>query len=269
MPRRLARALAIAALLLAGLCPMARSFSVTVAWDPSPSGANVLGYRVKRRTADTAYTVVGTTPQTTATLSGLSQGRTYYFIVTAYNATQESDPSNEISYFALPMLNLKRGADNSLIVTSQVQVGASYTLERSPDLNTWTTVETFTAASSVYTYTAINHGEPSMFFRIKINSGLSTQGLAAFEGKLQNLTLALQEKAGGPKDLGPADFPTALNDAPADIPRNPSSGRPKNGLSNANSSFKAPQFRWDKPGNPDTYTYSQSANIPTFLAEDY
>jgi hypothetical protein len=72
---------------------------VTLAWNPSPS-AGVDGYRVYYGTQSRIYTAsLDAGPTTTATVTGLSSGQTYYFAVTAYDRTDgsESSVSNEVS----------------------------------------------------------------------------------------------------------------------------------------------------------------------------
>jgi hypothetical protein len=83
-----------------------QSSSVTLAWDAnvatSNSGTNTVGYRLYMGLASANYTQstnVGNS--TTATVSGLSSGSTYYFAVTAYNAAgTQSPPSNQVSFTA-------------------------------------------------------------------------------------------------------------------------------------------------------------------------
>jgi Fibronectin type III domain len=72
---------------------------VTLAWDPS-GGPALAGYRLYSGTASGVYTQtieVGNT--TSALVSNLTAGTTYYFTVTAYDTSgHESLPSNEVSY---------------------------------------------------------------------------------------------------------------------------------------------------------------------------
>lgn len=111
--------LALSALLLSGLAPAAATYtapaltnptpSVSLAWDPSPDPA-CTGYNVYVGVASRAYTnfvaVAGT--NTTATISPLVRGATYYFTVTAiYPGPLESDFCNEVSY--TPRLPAKPG----------------------------------------------------------------------------------------------------------------------------------------------------------------
>ncbi|MGD0614730.1 MAG: Ig-like domain-containing protein, partial [Verrucomicrobiota bacterium] len=70
-----------------------------MAWDPSPD-TNVVGYNVYYGVASRTYTnIVDVGDVTNATISGLVEGTTYYFAVTAYNILgMESAYSAEVSY---------------------------------------------------------------------------------------------------------------------------------------------------------------------------
>jgi hypothetical protein len=66
----------------------------TLGWNPS-SGA--IGYRLYRAaTAGGPYTVLGTTPTTTIQDAAIKSGDTWYYTVTAFDASNESPKSNEI-----------------------------------------------------------------------------------------------------------------------------------------------------------------------------
>jgi hypothetical protein len=73
--------------------------SVTLAWNASP-GTNVAGYHLHCGGLSGNYTnTIDAGSSTTATVSGLTLGATYYFAATAYDSSGlESDFSNEISY---------------------------------------------------------------------------------------------------------------------------------------------------------------------------
>jgi FG-GAP-like repeat/Fibronectin type III domain len=75
--------------------------SVTLAWNPS-SGPNLAGYRVHEGTSTRTYTkTIDVGNITEATISDLTTGRTYYFVVSAYNtAGAESGYSNEVHFTA-------------------------------------------------------------------------------------------------------------------------------------------------------------------------
>ena len=73
--------------------------AVTLGWTAS-SSANVVGYNVYYGPSSRNYTnTVDAGTDTTAAITGLVSGATYYFAVTAYTASgMESDYSSEVSY---------------------------------------------------------------------------------------------------------------------------------------------------------------------------
>jgi hypothetical protein len=88
--------------------------SVTLAWNPS-SGPNLAGYRVHKGTVSGTYTqTIDVGNIATATISNLTAGVTYYFVVSAYNtAGVESARSNQVSFTAtaVPSLNFVPSRD--------------------------------------------------------------------------------------------------------------------------------------------------------------
>lgn len=91
----IAAALLVMALFIAGQVVAAE---IKLEWDPSES-SGVAGYKVYYGTQSGNYsTSVDAGDQTSATLTGLADGQTYYIATTAYDSTgAESDFSNEIS----------------------------------------------------------------------------------------------------------------------------------------------------------------------------
>src|SRR6266568_3738831 len=79
--------------------PVQADGSVTLAWDPS-TDTNVVSYTVYYGTASGAYAnSLSAGPSTTATVTGLLAGTTYFFAATAVNSTGLESPfSNETSY---------------------------------------------------------------------------------------------------------------------------------------------------------------------------
>ena len=71
---------------------------VTLAWDPN-SEPDLAGYKLYYGLGSGQYDeIIDVGNVTTNTVTGLEDGLTYYFVVTAYNtAGLESDPSNEVS----------------------------------------------------------------------------------------------------------------------------------------------------------------------------
>ena len=84
--------------------PALTSSTVTVSWNKSPDKA-VKGYRLHcGLTSGRNYSrFVDVGNVTTYTFTNLIPGKTYYCVVTAYNASgKESGPSNEISFTTSP-----------------------------------------------------------------------------------------------------------------------------------------------------------------------
>jgi len=128
------------------------SYSVAFAWDSSPS-SEVTGYRVYYGAASGNYSnsvVVGNV--TTNTVPGLASGVTYFFAVTAYNASGlESDFSNEISYTVpggLPTLQIRVTPTRQVVLTVTGLIGHTYDIQATQDLKTWTIIGTVTVGAS-------------------------------------------------------------------------------------------------------------------------
>ena len=80
----------------------AHSANLTLRWDPPPEG-NISGYNLYYGTNKNSFdhSIKGV-KKTECTAWNLQPCLTYYFAVTAYNQTGESDYSNEVSYMARP-----------------------------------------------------------------------------------------------------------------------------------------------------------------------
>ena len=73
--------------------------SVTLAWDANPD-PNVAGYNLYYGVESGTYpSKIPVGDVTSATVTGLVEGMTYYFVLTVHDqAGVESNPSNEVSY---------------------------------------------------------------------------------------------------------------------------------------------------------------------------
>jgi Fibronectin type III domain len=91
----------IVSLLFASFSSAQAAESVTLAWDPG-SEADIAGYRLHYGTSSSTYTdSIDVGNATSATMSSLTAGITYFCVVTAYNtAGLESVPSSEVSFTA-------------------------------------------------------------------------------------------------------------------------------------------------------------------------
>jgi hypothetical protein len=111
----------------------------------------------------------------TATIPGLQEGVTYFFVVTAFDDYgDESDPSNEATYtapggvtsVALKMEQLKvSGFPQAFAITSTGQAPAKWALEASEDLRTWRTVTLGTNSSP--NITLVISSSDLLWFRLK------------------------------------------------------------------------------------------------------
>jgi len=123
--------------LLAGLLSLAQDAqSVTLAWDLD-TDPTVVGYRLYYGTSSGSYTQRSDVANTTtATISNLAVGFTYFFVVRAYNAFGlESPPSNEVSFTptanpALPASSFFSATDTPATVTvkdpNPVELGVKF-----------------------------------------------------------------------------------------------------------------------------------------------
>ena len=165
--------LALAAVCLLA-CGSAKGMaSVDLEWNGNPD-PSVTGYNVYYGGASHSYTnIVSVGNTTNATVGGLSEGQTYYFAVTAYDAFgDESDFSQETLYVVPGYLTLTPGATPGapLQVRFPVASGHWYELQMSSDLQTWGTVWEVTGVVNQW----VEVDEPSTdpgpeFFRVVIH----------------------------------------------------------------------------------------------------
>jgi hypothetical protein len=114
--------------LLLALAGQARAEHVSLAWDANTE-PDLGGYKLYYGTASQAYSqVINVGKNTQVTVSNLSQGVTYFFVVSAYNLQgAESDYSNEIQNTVLRQYRLtvtKRGSGDGIISGEGINCGA-------------------------------------------------------------------------------------------------------------------------------------------------
>jgi hypothetical protein len=143
------------------------SYKVKLAWNASIS-KDVTGYRIHYGTTSGTYTtsiVLGNV--TSSTVSGLAEGVTYHFAVSAFNAAGlESGVSNEVNFMpgqlALKISTTATTATDTTdaidttgttdtidttgttLLTVRGLIGRQYDIEASVDLNTWILIDTVT-----------------------------------------------------------------------------------------------------------------------------
>ena len=119
------------------------SQSVSLAWDGSPD-TNVIGYILYSGNASGDYGSrldVGTNIVTT--VSGLIEGNTYYFVITAYNAAGiESEQSNEVKFIVPGLVRMALGTKTNASprLSFPVLPGRAYALQATTDFNSWVTI---------------------------------------------------------------------------------------------------------------------------------
>jgi hypothetical protein len=140
------------ALLVPILCPAAwAAQTMPLAWDPNPD-ASVAGYVVYYGNKSGNYSSridVGT--NTATTISGLKEGQTNYFAVTAYNAARvESAASGAVAYIVpgMVLVTPRLKASDPQGLKFPVAWGHWYEVQATADLKSWTTIWQTTAATS-------------------------------------------------------------------------------------------------------------------------
>jgi len=176
---------------------MPDQYSLTLDWNPSPS-PDIVGCHLYYGTVSGEYTntvVVGDV--TTVTVSGLLSGVTYYFAVTAVDASgEESDFSNEISYErqlaqappSVAQLQIQSMSAEQVDLSATGPAGHTYDIEASEDLITWTVIGTGTLdASGSLSFTDIDAPNyPQRFYRMRDNQSVG-QGQTAAQLQIQSV----------------------------------------------------------------------------------
>lgn len=138
---------------LANSQPAKASQSVALAWNPSTAGG-VAGYKIHYGNDGVTFdNVVDTGTNASWTVTGLQEGQTNYFIVTAYDVNGvESSPSNQTVYYVPGVVKMALGAGavpgKPVPLSFPVAPGHTYQVQASTDLKNWVTIWSTTAATN-------------------------------------------------------------------------------------------------------------------------
>lgn len=131
--------------------PVRADQSVTLAWNPSVD-TNIVGYKIYAGTGSRNYSitnVVAPATNTTTTVTGLVEGRTYYFAATTYdNNGDESVFSAEATYtvpVTPPTLDTPMSTGNQFSFSVSGVTGYQYVVQTSTNLTDWVSLQTNTA----------------------------------------------------------------------------------------------------------------------------
>ncbi|HEV2437693.1 MAG TPA: fibronectin type III domain-containing protein [Verrucomicrobiae bacterium] len=147
---------------------------VQLAWNPSQT-STVAGYFLYCVNENGMYTnKIDIGINTTASVSGLQEGQTYHFAVTAYNsAGVESAPSSAVSYITPGLIRLLGEINaNAMGMEFPVAPGHWYEVQASTDMQAWSTIgQTGVATSNVWTqFSDPSAGQfPTRFYRLVLH----------------------------------------------------------------------------------------------------
>jgi len=150
--------------------------SLTLGWNPSPA-PGVVGYRVYEGEMSQNYSqVLDVGNATTARVSGLMTGVTYYFAVTAYDANGLESPfSGEISYEVTsspatpPGPQLQVSAGKQALLSGTAPAGYQFDVLASTNLRDWTAIGNISVdASGAFQFTDPDSAtNPARFYRLQ------------------------------------------------------------------------------------------------------
>ncbi len=127
--------------------------SLALVWSPSTT-TSVAGYHIYYGDDGTNFQyVLDTGTNTSYLVSGLQEGQTNSFAVTAYDSQGvESDLSNLISYIVPGAVKVARkaGARSPSVINFSVAPGHTYKVQASVNLTTWSTIWQTTSTSNAW-----------------------------------------------------------------------------------------------------------------------
>ncbi len=151
-----------------GLNGVAGDTLATLSWRSATSATT---YNLKRSlTNGGPYQLIETTTGTNFTDTDLTNGATYYYVISASDITGESANSSAISVTpAFPPLVLAGGSltDGQFTFQFQGVDGRAYIIETSTNLTDWTPVFTNQQSGGSFLYTDTNTSDAARFYRAK------------------------------------------------------------------------------------------------------
>lgn len=162
----------LAAVLLCNNAQCAQN--VSLAWNSS-SNSSVAGYFLYLGSQAGVYTNrINIGNNTTASVSGLQEGQTYHFAVTAYSSTGIESPfSSDVSYITPGAITLLSPTNySSMSLEFPVAPNHWYEVQASANMQTWTTIgQTAVATSNAWTqFTDAQAGQfPTRFYRLVLH----------------------------------------------------------------------------------------------------
>jgi Fibronectin type III domain len=147
---------------------------VSLAWNSS-SNSSVAGYFLYCGSQAGVYTNrIDIGNNTAASVSGLLEGQTYHFAVSAYSSTGTESPlSSDLPYITPGAITMLLPTNSSSMnLEFPVAPNHWYEVQASPDLHTWTTIgQTGVATSNAWTeFTDPQAGQYSTrFYRLILN----------------------------------------------------------------------------------------------------
>jgi fibronectin type 3 domain-containing protein len=191
--------------------------SITLAWDPS-TGTNVAGYHVYCGGSSGNYTnTIDAGDNTTATVTNLTLGATYYFAATAYDSSGlESAFSSEISY-TVPASNAPPTLDALANVTINENAGLQVVNLTGISSGSGNQVQTLTVTATssntglipnpTVTYTSANPTGAISFTPVAYAFGSSTITVTVNDGSTNNNTVSRSLTV----TVNPVNQPPTLN----------------------------------------------------------
>jgi fibronectin type 3 domain-containing protein len=152
----------------AGLTATPDNAQVSLSWT---TGSGATSYHVKRSTSSGGpYTTVASPIGTSYVDTGLTNDTTYYYVVSAVNASGEGANSAEAS--AIPSgppfsLSVPPTVSGQFSLQFAGTDGQYYVVETSSDLVNWIPVYTNTPSAGVFTFTDANATDAARFYRVR------------------------------------------------------------------------------------------------------